>query len=31
MQTVSLKYWSWISAFSASLLFWAHLISVIAH
>ncbi|ENY3782818.1 MULTISPECIES: small membrane protein YmiC [Citrobacter] len=30
MQTVNLKYWSWIGAFSVSLLFWAQLIWIVS-
>ncbi|EPG4894074.1 small membrane protein YmiC [Citrobacter koseri] len=30
MQTVHLKYWSWIGAFSVSLLFWAQLIWIVS-
>ncbi|HAT8013414.1 small membrane protein YmiC [Citrobacter rodentium] len=30
MITANMKYWSWMGAFSLSLLFWAELIWVIA-
>ncbi|MDN8598772.1 small membrane protein YmiC [Citrobacter sp. S2-9] len=29
MQTVSVKYWSWLSAFFVSLLFWVSLLGLV--
>ncbi|HDX5342323.1 TPA: hypothetical protein ROI66_001182 [Citrobacter sedlakii] len=30
MRTSNMKYWSWMGAFSVSLLFWAELIWIVA-
>ncbi|WP_459854809.1 small membrane protein YmiC [Citrobacter sedlakii] len=30
MLTLNMKYWSWMGAFSVSLLFWAELIWIVA-
>ncbi|EFM2061637.1 hypothetical protein ABSL22_002279 [Escherichia coli] len=31
MFTTNMKYWSWMGAFSLSMLFWAELIWIVTH
>ncbi|HFI5769888.1 TPA: small membrane protein YmiC [Escherichia coli] len=31
MINTNMKYWSWMGAFSLSMLFWAELLSIITH
>ncbi|EFB2825848.1 MULTISPECIES: small membrane protein YmiC [Escherichia] len=31
MITTNMKYWSWMGAFSLSMLFWVELIWIVAH